>query len=110
MNPLRSFINIIRFVTGAIRLLILTVSLLVRAVVLVIQLVQALRTLRHGLVCPRGHPVPTDGSVYSCASCGFTWEGSTSLLCPNPECKAGTPYLSCPTCSLSVPNPYRLHP
>lgn len=58
------------------------------------------------LRCPRGHPVPLSGGMYECAECGFVYEGSI-LQCGNPECSAGTSYVNCPECGLSVRNPYR---
>jgi hypothetical protein len=66
---------------------------------------------RHVLVtgrvfCPRGHEIPTDGGVYRCTACDFTYEGSI-WQCANPECRASTPYVDCPTCGLSVRSPYR---
>ena len=59
------------------------------------------------LHCPNGHDVPLDGEVYECQACRFCYRGSSILRCGNPECAAVTPYVNCPTCGLSVRNPYR---
>lgn len=58
------------------------------------------------LVCPQGHEVPTEGGLYQCSRCFYTYEGSM-LVCENPECRASTAFIDCPTCGLSVRNPYR---
>lgn len=79
---------------------------LVRGLVLTGQIVYAHRRLSQGLRCPRGHLVETEGATYSCSACGFTYEGGSQWLCPNPECGATTPYVNC-WCGLSVPSPYR---
>jgi len=73
--------------------------------------IKARSTLHQGVLhCPRGHPIPTEGEdqVFECQSCGYTYSGSV-WQCQNPECGASiTPYTDCPTCGLSVRNPYRL--
>jgi rubredoxin len=64
------------------------------------------RVATEGLFCPRDHPVPTVGT-YECTACGFVYQGDV-WVCPNPECPAPVAtYVHCPTCSLSVRNPYR---
>ena len=66
--------------------------------------------IRNGVVtCPRGHTFPLLGQVYECTACGYTYEHDGSLLhCPHPECNAPiAPYVNCPTCGLSVRNPFR---
>jgi len=70
------------------------------------QVVQARRRLANGLHCPRGHLVETESATYSCSACGYTYEGGSQWLCPNPECGATTPYVNC-WCGLSVSSPYR---
>lgn len=73
-------------------------------------LVRGLRSFKDGvLICPRGHEVPTEGGTYACQSCGYAYggDGISIWQCPNPECRAVTPYVYCPTCGLSVRNPYR---
>jgi hypothetical protein len=69
----------------------------------------SLATHRGGILrCPRGHAVPIDGEVYQCQACGFTYAGGSVFLCANPECPSPlTPYTNCPTCGLSVRNPWR---
>lgn len=66
------------------------------------------RSLKAGVLhCPRGHAIETEGGVYQCSRCSFTYSGSL-LLCRNPECTAPvTPYVDCPDCGISVRNPYR---
>ena len=59
------------------------------------------------LRCPREHVIAMDSEMCECASCGFTYEGSI-WVCANPECGLIAPYVDCPTCGLSVRNPYRL--
>lgn len=60
------------------------------------------------LRCPRGHTISADGR-YRCGLCGFCYAGEDAAwMCANPACGAVTPYLSCPTCGLSTPNPFRL--
>lgn len=61
------------------------------------------------LRCPAGHAIPTEGAdqTYQCAGCGFVYRGGSVWVCANPECGATTPYTNCPTCGLSVRNPYR---
>lgn len=70
--------------------------------------VKSRRSMDDGVLhCPRGHEVPLEGQVYECSACGYVYEGSF-LRCPNPECQAQiTSYINCPTCGLSVRNPYR---
>ncbi len=58
------------------------------------------------LHCPQGHAVPTEGETYQCQRCSFVYQGSV-WVCGNPECGAISPYCQCPTCGLSVSNPYR---
>jgi hypothetical protein len=59
------------------------------------------------LVCPRAHEFPTEGQgLIQCKACGFTYEGSL-LICGNPECRAPSQHVACPTCGLSVRNPWR---
>ena len=70
------------------------------------------RALADGtLRCPRGHTVfPVEDEMYECASCGFRYEvgeGRSIWECPNVECGATTPFVHCPTCWLSVRNPWR---
>ena len=86
---------------------------LAQAVVIIHDAVLARRTMKGGrLHCPRGHEIPLDLTddpdlVLTCEACGFSYAGS-ALHCSNPECLAPiTPYLNCPTCGLSVRNPYR---
>lgn len=78
-----------------------------RAAILTAEVVHAHRRLAGGLQCPRGHEVETEGGTFACGSCGFVYEGGSQWLCPNPECRATTPYVACPTCGLSVSSPYR---
>lgn len=67
----------------------------------------ARRNSRDGdLHCPKGHVVPIENGTYECGACGFIYQGSI-LRCANPECRAVTPYINCPECTLSVRNPYR---
>jgi hypothetical protein len=98
---------IFRLLFFAFRLFIAALVYAGRALLLVVQVARSIRLLLGGLACPRGHPVPTEGGVFTCAGCGFTYEGGSQWLCPNPECTASTPYVNCPTCGLSVPSPYR---
>jgi len=69
---------------------------------------KASHSLEDGILhCPRGHEVQLEGQVYECSACGYVYEGSF-LRCPNPECQAPvTSFVNCPTCGLSVRNPYR---
>ncbi|MFA5061675.1 MAG: hypothetical protein WC526_00835 [Patescibacteria group bacterium] len=65
------------------------------------------------LHCPRGHLVlpAREKQVAKCEACGWTFEASgfDILVCKNPECVSPqTSYINCPTCGLSVRNPYRL--
>lgn len=53
------------------------------------------------VVCPRGHTVPTFGTV-RCGSCGWVAEGSI-WRCSN--CDATFGHTLCPVCGLSVRNP-----
>lgn len=64
------------------------------------------RLTQGGVRCPEGHSFSTEGT-YTCSSCRFTYQGSI-WRCANPECHAGTAFANCPTCRLSVRNPYRL--
>ena len=70
--------------------------------------VKARRSLRGGVLhCERGHAIETEGGVYQCGRCSFTYRGSL-LVCGNPECPSPvTQYVDCPDCGLSVRNPYR---
>ena len=78
-----------------------------RAVATTADALHVLDVIHEGLVCPRGHPVPTTGT-FECKACGFVYEGS-AFACPNPECPAPTAtYCFCSTCGLSVPSPFRL--
>ena len=89
----------------ALELLMWVVYYLRHAVLKGKDVVVGIRSIRSGqLRCPKGHVVPITG-VWECSACSFTWEGS-GLRCPNPECGALTPFLSCP-CGLSIRNPYR---
>jgi len=64
------------------------------------------RAGRGKLTCPQGHVFDIDDVLLEC-SCGFRYEGST-FLCPNKECpEPSAAFTHCPTCSLSVPSPYR---
>lgn len=68
---------------------------------------QARNSIQNGILhCPEGHPIPTEGEVYECVTCNFTYIGSI-WICANPECKAVTIYVNCPVCGISVRNPYR---
>lgn len=75
---------------------------------LALDFVRSRRSLAGGMLrCPRGHEIETEGGVYQCTRCSFTYRGSM-LLCCNPECPSPvTAYLDCPDCGLSVRNPYR---
>lgn len=55
--------------------------------------------------CPAGHLIDTD-TVSECQACGFRYQGSL-WRCANPECQAITPFTNCPTCALSLRNPWR---
>lgn len=70
--------------------------------------VKSRRSMEDGVLrCPRGHEIPLDNLICECTNCGYVYEGSL-LQCPNPECQAQiTSYVNCPTCGLSVRNPYR---
>lgn len=63
------------------------------------------------VTCPRGHTFSLVGQVYECTACGYTYEHDGSLIrCPSVECRAPiAPYVNCPVCGLSVPNPFRIH-
>jgi hypothetical protein len=72
-------------------------------------LVHLAHALRHATVlCPRGHVVQTSGGTYRCSRCSFVYSDASIWLCQNPACQAVTPYCACPTCGLSVLNPYRM--
>lgn len=91
-------------------LLVTLTRALWRSTVVIRDARQGLRTLEDGhLRCPRGHFIATsgDGEVYACEACGWTYENGSIFRCSNPECGATTSYVSCPTCGLSVRNPYR---
>ena len=67
----------------------------------------ARQTIQNGVLhCPEGHPVPTEGEVYECSACGYTYIGSI-WICGNAECRAVTTYTNCPMCGISIRNPYR---
>lgn len=97
-------------VLGIVRLAVLLVAITAGALGLgriVVHMLGAMRSLQGGGVrCPRGHVVPLAGERYTCTRCSYTYEGS-ALQCPNPECRAVTVHLDCPTCGLSIRNPYR---
>lgn len=112
--------NLMRLTIRLLSLLVTTIALFVEAGLWVLHLARELgaiagdfakarTTMRGGeLYCPRGHVIPLDGEVYECSSCGFVWEGSSMLRCPNVECQArATAIVFCPTCRLSRRNPYR---
>lgn len=79
---------------------------LFNGLVLTGQVVHAHHRLSQGLRCGRGHLLETEGATYSCGACGYTYEGGSQWVCPNPECGATTPYVNC-WCGLSVSSPYR---
>ncbi len=69
---------------------------------------KAARSVKDGILrCPRGHEIPTFGGKYECSECGWVSD-SPIYECRNPECRAITPYINCPTCGLSVRNPFRV--
>lgn len=90
------------------RLLFGALGVLREAERVAVDFVRSRRSLRHGtLHCPRGHAIETEGGVYQCGRCSFTYRGSI-LLCANPECPSPvTQFLDCPDCGLSVRTPYR---
>lgn len=57
------------------------------------------------LLCPAGHAIETEGHIYRCSLCSFSYRGSR-FVCGNPECKATTPFITC-ECGLSIRSPYR---
>ena len=108
MNSLlKDLLLVVRALRAAVRAAFVAGWFALRVVLLLVGIVQSLHILKRGLTCPRGHPVPTEGGVYSCSGCGFVYEGGSQWLCPNPECGASTPYVNCPTCGLSVSSPFR---
>ena len=75
-----------------------------------VDLVAARKRLSDGqLHCPAGHVVPTEHLLLQCEQCSFTYStdhGHSIWYCPNRECQAATPFVSC-HCGLSIRNPYR---
>jgi hypothetical protein len=67
--------------------------------------------LRPEVLCPLGHTIPTNtemsGAFYECQSCHWVAQGSYWGPCGNPECCSTAAFIGCPTCGLSVRNPYR---
>lgn len=61
---------------------------------------------RGRVLCPRGHALPFENATYTCSACGYTYDGSV-WVCGNSECRATTAHTECPTCGLSVRNPFR---
>lgn len=66
------------------------------------------------LRCPDGHAFPISGHDlaydFECSACGWRWSAKfgTELRCTNVECAApNAPFVACPTCGLSVRNPFR---
>lgn len=68
------------------------------------------RLLKDGtVVCRNGHPVPTEGTEFliECGACGFVYSNDDGSLWLCPACEAVTPWVRCPTCSVSVASPFR---
>ena len=115
---MKSFFNLLKAVA---MLAVALVLILIEAVFWVLAGIRLLFTVISGLwharralgrgeaVCPRGHVFLLAGQVYECSACGYTYEATGSLLlCPNPECNAPVAsFVNCPTCGLSVRNPFR---
>lgn len=100
--------GIFTVLVAALRLAFGTLRILRGGSLLAFDFARSRRSLKSGVLhCPRGHAIETEGGVYQCAKCGFTYRGSI-LLCANPECMSPvTQYVDCPDCGISVRNPYR---
>lgn len=106
----RAFMFLVEAVEIAARLAAACLGLGWSAAHVLIDLRRSRKALRGGVLhCPTGHEVPTEGDTYECSGCGYVYGGSHASIweCGNPECRAITPYISCPTCGLSIRNPYR---
>lgn len=108
MKLLRIIANLLFNVVAGVMAGILHVGHGIKVLSLVlVDLGRASRQAR-GVRCPQGHRVETSGGTYECASCGWTFgQGKSIWRCANPECRAITTAISCPTCGLSVRNPFR---
>lgn len=110
LRPLRrAFGFAVAVVETSARYLSALLGLAWAALVALLDFARARRALRGSVLhCPVGHEVATEGGTYECSSCGYVYGGHASIWeCGNVECKAITPFISCPTCGLSCRNPYR---